>query len=83
MLTFTQTSHFFDVDVRRSLLQKFFVRKCTELPRSSDFTFDEDGFYKTLKNRVKPVLKSLGGTGPTNTMLSLQGKSYHYEIMET
>jgi hypothetical protein len=39
-----------------SILKKYFVRNA-ETPRKSAFTFEENGFYKTLKRKVAPVLK--------------------------
>lgn len=40
------------------LLQYYFIRKAVT-PRNSKLTFDDDGFYKTLKRRVAPKLKSI------------------------
>ncbi|XP_031331640.1 cytochrome b5-related protein-like isoform X2 [Photinus pyralis] len=40
------------------LLPKYFVRKA-RTPRNSPFTFHEDGFYKTLKGRVRSLLPHL------------------------
>jgi hypothetical protein len=38
------------------ILEKYFVREAST-PRQSKFTFNENGFYKTLKRKVKPILK--------------------------
>lgn len=40
------------------MLQKYHVRKA-ERPRNSPFTFKDDGFYRTLKRNVKPILATL------------------------
>jgi hypothetical protein len=40
------------------LLQQFFVRPATE-PRNSPYTFTDDGFYRTLKRRARPILAKL------------------------
>ena len=42
------------------------------MERRSAFTFHEDGFYKTLKRKVVPILRD-AGTGPTKKMLLIQG----------
>ncbi|RXG71139.1 cytochrome b5-related protein [Armadillidium vulgare] len=39
--------------------------------RNSPFTFHDDGFYKTLKRKVTPILKSVG-TGPSLSMILIQ-----------
>lgn len=41
-----------------TLLKIYFVEQATT-PRNSPFTFHEDGFYKTLKRRVRKVLKDV------------------------
>nr|CAD7423343.1 unnamed protein product [Timema monikensis] len=38
-----------------STLKKFFIRKATTR-RNSPYTFEENGFYKTLKRRVREIL---------------------------
>lgn len=45
------------------LLKHFHVRRATT-PRNSPYTFHEDGFYLTLKRRVREQLKN-SPTGPT------------------
>nr|QKG32711.1 fads2a [Gecarcoidea lalandii] len=45
------------------LLQKYFVKDITT-PRNSPYTFHENGFYKTLKRKVRPILKKTG-KGPS------------------
>lgn len=58
---------------REALLKKYYVRECpAEIERKTPFTFHEDGFYKTLKRKVVPVLREAGGTGPTKKMLLIQ-----------
>ena len=47
-----ETSHLFE-DARR-ILPKYFIRKTSE-PRQSPYTFKENGFYQTLKRKVKDI----------------------------
>ena len=56
-----ETSHVFGVP--QALLRKFWVKKATK-PRTSRFTFDEDGFFKTVQRRGAVILRQVG-TGPT------------------
>ncbi len=77
----TQSSHFFSEFHGAALLAKYYVRSCGDQPRYSPFTFHEDGFYKTLKRRVTPILKRVG-TGPTRKMkLILDGLALTYNLM--
>eukprot|EP00092_Neocalanus_flemingeri_P028442 GFUD01030884.1.p1 GENE.GFUD01030884.1~~GFUD01030884.1.p1 ORF type:complete len:449 (+),score=81.39 GFUD01030884.1:29-1348(+) len=55
-----ETFHVFGVS--NALLQKFWVKKANG-PRRYRFTFNEDGFFKTLQRRAAKVLKKVG-TGP-------------------
>ena len=58
---------------REALLKKYYVRECpAEIERKIPFTFHKNGFYKTLKRKVVPVLREAGGTGPTKKMLLIQ-----------
>jgi hypothetical protein len=41
------------------VIKKYFVRDAAK-PRNYKFTFDENGFYKTLKRRVAEKLKTVG-----------------------
>lgn len=52
------------------ILPKFYV-KDIDTPRSSPYTFHEDGFFRTLKRKVRPVLEKIG-QGPNRQMLLLQ-----------
>ncbi|XP_069167234.1 cytochrome b5-related protein isoform X2 [Procambarus clarkii] len=56
--------------VAESILPKYYVKDIST-PRNSPFTFHEDGFYKTLKRKVQPILKKVG-KGPTWTMVLMQ-----------
>jgi len=56
-----ETYHVFGVS--ESLLKKFWVRKATT-KRRYRFTFNHDGFFKTLQRRGAKILKENGGTGP-------------------
>lgn len=40
------------------MLSKFYVRKA-RTPRNYPYTFREDGFYKTVKKKVRNVLKDV------------------------
>jgi hypothetical protein len=40
------------------LLKQFLVRPALE-PRNSPYTFNEDGFYRTLKRKAQPILMKL------------------------
>ncbi|XP_045494027.1 cytochrome b5-related protein-like [Colias croceus] len=44
--------------VAAEILPKYFVRK-TSAPRNSPFTFNEDGFYRTLKMKIAAKLKDV------------------------
>ncbi|XP_072939420.1 cytochrome b5-related protein-like [Epargyreus clarus] len=44
--------------VAETLLPKFLVRK-TQTPRNSPFTFEEHGFYKTLKSKIAEKVKDI------------------------
>ena len=56
-----ETSHVFGIP--KILLDKFWVRKAKG-PRKARFTFDENGFYQTIKRRGAIILREVG-TGPT------------------
>ncbi|CAG7816722.1 unnamed protein product [Allacma fusca] len=58
-----ENSHVIEIDKVEATLKKFFVQDAPH-PRNSPYTFEPDGFYKTLKRRVEPILKEKG-TGPT------------------
>ncbi|KAF5308058.1 hypothetical protein FQR65_LT06433 [Abscondita terminalis] len=51
-------SHHIKSDTPQLTLQKYFVKKATK-PRASPFTFYENGFYKTIKRKARPILKTL------------------------
>jgi cytochrome b involved in lipid metabolism len=51
-----ETAHVVNVRGVEGMLEKFFIRNATH-PRFSPYTFKDDGFYKTLKRRVEPILK--------------------------
>ncbi|KAF5308071.1 hypothetical protein FQR65_LT06446 [Abscondita terminalis] len=51
-------THHLSNDPPKHLLQKYFVKKISK-PRVSPYTFKDDGFYKTLKKRVRVVLKTV------------------------
>jgi cytochrome b involved in lipid metabolism len=51
-----EVSHVINVDKVESILGKYYIKDASA-PRTSPYTFKDDGFYKTLKRRVEPVLK--------------------------
>lgn len=51
-----ETSHVVNVRNVERILEKYFVSE-TNIPRISPYTFKEDGFYKTLKRRIEPIIK--------------------------
>ena len=53
-----EVAHVFN-ERSESLLAKYFVRDCPEIPTTSRYTFKKDGFYNKLKDRVKPILKKV------------------------
>lgn len=40
------------------MIEKYYIRK-SKTPRNSPFTFEEDGFYRSLKRDVRAVLKKI------------------------
>jgi len=50
-------------NISSTMLDKFKVEPAIG-PRNYRYTFKEDGFYKTLKRKVQPILKK-SGTGPS------------------
>ncbi|KAK7080234.1 hypothetical protein SK128_017051, partial [Halocaridina rubra] len=52
------------------ILPKYFV-KDIHTPRNSPYTFHEDGFYRTLKRKVRPILEKTG-RGPSLGMIIIQ-----------
>eukprot|EP00090_Calanus_glacialis_P038314 TRINITY_DN66911_c0_g1_i1.p1 TRINITY_DN66911_c0_g1~~TRINITY_DN66911_c0_g1_i1.p1 ORF type:complete len:439 (-),score=74.31 TRINITY_DN66911_c0_g1_i1:18-1256(-) len=50
-------------DISPKLVEKYKVKPAIG-PRNYRYTFKEDGFYKTLKRKVQPILKQ-SGTGPS------------------
>jgi len=65
-----EVAHVFD-DKAKAILKKYYVKSCKDQPRARKYTFQEDGFYKTLKRKVQKIL-TVTGTGPTNEMLIIQ-----------
>jgi hypothetical protein len=51
-----EASHVANVSLVEATLAKFFVEDAKN-PRFSPFTFEEKGFYKTLKRRIEPIMK--------------------------
>ncbi|CAH1109798.1 unnamed protein product [Psylliodes chrysocephalus] len=53
-------------DLPKEMLQKYFVKKA-KTKRNSPYTFEEDGFYKTLRREIQPVLKVVPKQSYNNT----------------
>lgn len=51
-----EASHIVNVNKVETILAKYYV-KDADHPRNSPYTFNEQGFYKTLKRRAEPILK--------------------------
>lgn len=51
-----ESSHLVDVPKIEKILAKYYVAEA-KTPRNSPYKFDKNGFYKTLKRRVEPILK--------------------------
>ncbi|KAL7631277.1 UNVERIFIED_CONTAM: hypothetical protein RMT77_018411 [Armadillidium vulgare] len=60
-----ECSHF--TQLPENLLKKFYVKDITT-PRTTAFTFNDDGFFRTLKRKVKPIWEKNGGSAPTLQM---------------
>jgi len=58
-----EASHPLMTGVPERLLKQYHVRKATQ-PRNTPYTFHEDGFHRTLKRAVAPILRR-SGTGPS------------------
>lgn len=52
------------------ILTKYYV-KDIETPRNSPYTFNENGFYRTLKRRADPILQQVG-PGYSSKILLIQ-----------
>ncbi|OXA51195.1 Cytochrome b5-related protein [Folsomia candida] len=65
-----ETSHIVNVDLVEKNLAKFYVQDATK-PRISPYTFKENGFFKTLKKKIAPIMTTVG-TGPTNQVILMQ-----------
>ncbi|CAG7836518.1 unnamed protein product [Allacma fusca] len=65
-----ESSHIVNYQNVEKILAKYYVKDATE-KRNSPYTFKNDGFYKTLKRRVEPVLKEVG-TGPSKQVKFFQ-----------
>lgn len=65
-----EASHPINPKKMQAILNKYFVKKIDK-PRTSRFTFENDGFYRTLKRKAEPTLKRVG-TGPSFSITLLQ-----------
>ncbi len=61
------TCHVF-VNRAEAVLAKYHVRSCSDIPRTSPYTFHPDGFYCRLRSRVADALRDVG-TAPTLKMM--------------
>jgi fatty acid desaturase len=64
-----ESSHVVNVKQVEQVLAKYYVAEAKS-PRVSPFTFKKDGFYKTLKRKIEPILKEVG-TGPDGTVKAI------------
>ncbi len=51
-----ESSHILGYERVEQVLRQYYVKNA-DSKRNSPYTFKEDGFYKTLKRRLQPVLK--------------------------
>ncbi|CAG9795227.1 unnamed protein product [Diatraea saccharalis] len=58
--------------VVEKMLDKYFVKN-TNTPRNSPYTFNEDGFYRTLKRAVREELKKVPKNIPNHTDRIIDG----------
>ncbi|KAG4071127.1 hypothetical protein HA402_014395 [Bradysia odoriphaga] len=65
-----EASHICSFPKVQQILAKYYV-KDIESPRNSPYTFDDNGFYRTLKRRADPVLQQVG-SGSTSKILMIQ-----------
>lgn len=54
-----EASHMRNVTKVEQILAKYYV-KDIHTPRNSPYSFDDNGFYRTLKRRVDPILQQVG-----------------------
>lgn len=59
-------THHMNLEKSESVLKKYRVREAT-LPRNIKLTFNDNGFYKTLKRRVNKKIDELNVTGTRTT----------------
>jgi len=64
-----EVAHVFDN--AEKMLKKFYVKSCKDIPRTRPYTFEHDGFYKTLRRKAQIVLREIG-TGPNWEMYLVQ-----------
>lgn len=63
-------THHLDEEKVEKYLKTYYVGPCPNAARVKSYTFEPNGFYKTLKRAVFKELKEVG-TGPTNQMKAL------------
>ena len=51
-----ESCHLVNVKLVEATLKKFYIKEATTV-RNSPYTFEDQGFYKTLKRKVEPILK--------------------------
>lgn len=51
-----EASHVVNVAKVEAILGKYYVRDAATV-RNSPYTFKDDGFYKTVKRRIAPIIK--------------------------
>lgn len=56
-----EASHVVNPEIVNQTLLKYYVEDATH-PRYSPYSFEKNGFFKTLKKRIQPVLKEVGSS---------------------
>ncbi|CAG7727030.1 unnamed protein product [Allacma fusca] len=64
-----ESSHVINVKHVEQILAKYYVGMAKS-PRISPYTFKQEGFYKTLKRKIEPILQEVG-TGPDVTVRAI------------
>lgn len=73
-----ETAHFGENP--QKILRKYYIKDIST-PRNSPYTFHEDGFYKTLKRKVQPVLQKIGRGPSWKSVLMQDGFGLAYVFL--
>ena len=58
-ITEAYEAHHPNINVTKSILEKYYLKDINK-PRNSPFTFEENGFYQTLRRKVLPIIQQQG-----------------------